>query len=381
MGPLWVPKRILYDPRLPEHPSAWRRAQEIFEKLPDIVPEPFRGVPRADIATVIAWGKETLCLGLRPRGSWVRPFENHEPGSYCPSFVELNYGSQCPFDCQFCYLQGTNRGLRPMVSVFLNWEDMEADIEEEIRRRQGRPVVFNAGELADALAVDHLTGLAPRLARYFAQRPNTFLLLLTKSSNVGGLLQLSPEEHRRHTICLWSVNAEPVVQAVELGTARLHERLEAARAVQQAGYRVRLRIDPIIWFPGWEAAYAALVDTIYQYVRPEMITLGSYRRLNQLSSIIRKRFPDSLLHQAPSHRVAIDGARERYPLHIRLALYRHVLDCIRRHDPDVPVSLCKEDFRCWAVLVQEGFSKAACNCLPHPDWQAALGGMLHASAR
>ena len=163
-----------------------------------------------------------------------------------------------------------------------------------------------------------------------------------------------------------------MVEEVELGKARLHERLKAARAVQQAGYRVRLRIDPMVWFDGWEAEYARLVDTIYQYVQPEMFTLGSFRALNQLRSIIRQRFPDSPLLEAPFVKADLEHARERYPLSYRVRLYLHVLDRIRRYDPRVPVSLCKEDNEAWTVLRDKGFVPAACNCLWHPDWQAGL---------
>lgn len=381
MGSLWRPDRIYYHPRLPEHAAAWERAQNIFAHFPDITPEVFPGVPEGRIGDIIDWGKKTLYLGLRARGQWVRTFTNHEPGSFCPSFVELNFGSQCVFDCAYCFLQQTYRARWPMVSLYLNWEDMEADIQTALAERQGRPTVFNTGELTDPLALDHLTGLAPYLARRFAREPNACVLFLTKSSNVEGLLRLSPDEHRRHTIVAWSLNCQRVADEVEIGTATLPERLRAAQAVQQAGYRVRVRIDPLIWFSDWREQYAGLVDSIYRHVRPEMITLGSYRRLNQLDAIIQQRFPHSLLHDAPARRVAIDGARERYPLDIRLALYRHVLQCIREHDPDVPVSLCKEDLRCWAVLQREGFLKAACNCLPHPDWQAVPGGMRRAAAR
>ena len=98
--------------------------------------------------------------------------------------------------------------------------------------------------------------------------------MLTKSDNVDDILDLP---HNGHTIVCWSLNNEMVSRKFEIGAPSFHRRLESAHKVQQAGYPVRLRLDPIVPFEGFEAAYAQTIKQIFQKVSPERITLGTLR--------------------------------------------------------------------------------------------------------
>ena len=198
-----------------------------------------------------------------------------------------------------------------------------------------------------------------QLVKFFGSVGNDKLLLLTKSARIDELLG---PEHGGNTILAWSLNCERVVREVELGTASLHERLTAARACQEAGYPLRFRFDPLIWVADWEQEYSDMVQRTLQAVQPQRITLGSFRMLNSLRSIIEARFPDSLLLQ---QRLEKDqgGKRWRYPHGIRRQMYEFVIAQIRQHDARVPISICKESPRMWSELKGE-LTPRACNCLP-----------------
>ena len=67
--------------------------------------------------------------------------------------------------------------------------------------------------------------------------------MLTKSDNVDDILDLP---HNGQTIIAWSMNNTMVSQKFEIGAPSFERRLAAARKVQEAGYRVRIRLDPIV---------------------------------------------------------------------------------------------------------------------------------------
>ena len=99
------------------------------------------------------------------------------------------------------------------------------------------PIIFNSGEMADSLSMEHLTRAGQEFIPWFGQSRNGYLYMLTKSDNVDGILNLA---HNGHTIIAWSLNNDAVSRRFEIGAPTFDRRLEAARKVQEAGYRVRL---------------------------------------------------------------------------------------------------------------------------------------------
>jgi spore photoproduct lyase len=83
--------------------------------------------------------------------------------------------------------------------------------------------------------------------------------------------------HNSHTIITWSVNNDKGSRKFEIGAPSFTSRLEAAYKVQQAGYPIRIRLDPIVPFNGWEKAYSQTIRQIFDKVTPERITVGTLR--------------------------------------------------------------------------------------------------------
>jgi spore photoproduct lyase len=141
---------------------------------------------------------------------------------------------------------------------------------------QGAAISFNMGEMLDSLALDHVSLLTSRLVPLFSRFPNGYLMLLTKSSNIDGLLNVKPNGQ---TIVSWSLNTQPMIDLFEVGTANLEERIHAAKRCQEHGYRIRLRIDPGIFYLDWRRDYAGLIHKSLAVLEPENITLGMLRLL------------------------------------------------------------------------------------------------------
>ncbi|OQY13018.1 MAG: hypothetical protein B6I30_03630 [Desulfobacteraceae bacterium 4572_187] len=137
--------------------------------------------------------------------------------------------------------------------------------------------------------------------------------------------------------------------------------MRAAEKVQQAGYEVRLRIDPVIFYSTWEKDYIELVDKIFQFVRPTRITIGEYRPSNGLANHISLRFPDSPL-LCINKSLVREGGKLRYPEDQRVKMFRTIVEEIRKNDPTVNISLCKELPSIWKA-VGLNVKRLSCNCV------------------
>jgi len=297
-------------------------------------------------------------LLLRNRtSSFIERFQH--PIGRCAKFYKLTAYNNCNFWCEYCYLYLTFRNM-PISTHFVNYDKMfreiinfdMSNIPEVLR-------VLNLGELSDPLAVENVTGFAEELIPFIAKETEkTKLLFLTKSDNVNSLLNL---EHGGRSIMSFSVNTVKVYQQLEHRTASPEARLIAARKLQQAGYQVRLRIDPVILYSTWEKDYTELVEKIFAYVKPERITVGEYRPSKGLISHVSARFPKSPLLKINSGLIN-DGIKLRYPVEHRLAMFKLIIDCIKKHDKKLKIALCKEDVKIWKSLGMQ-INGVQCNCL------------------
>ncbi len=301
---------------------------------------------------------ERNVLLLRDRTSpFIEQFQH--PIGRCAKFYKLTTYNNCNFWCEYCYLYLTFRNM-PVSTHFMNYDKMFHEIIKFDRSNiPDKLRVLNLGELCDPLAVEDITGFAEELIPFVAnETQKTKLLFLTKSDSVDSLLNL---EHGRKSIMSFSVNTDTVYHQLEHRTASPEARLFAAGKLQQAGYEVRLRIDPVILYSTWEKDYNELVEKIFAFVRPSRITIGEYRPSKGLASHISSRFPASRLLKITSGLVS-DGTKLRYPEKYRLAMFRTIIDVIRKHDRKVKIALCKEDSKIWKALGIP-LNGLYCNCM------------------
>ena len=301
---------------------------------------------------------ERSILLLRDRISpFIEQFQH--PIGRCAKFYKLTAYNSCNFWCEYCYLYLTFR-TQPVSTHFINYEKMYEEIEKFDRSRIPKSLrVLNLGELGDPLAVDYITGFAKEVIPFMPKHASrTRLLFLTKSDCVDEILGL---DHGGQSIVSFSVNTDKVFEQLEHRTPSPESRLAAAAKVEAAGYEVRLRIDPVIFYSAWEGDYISLVDKIFQFVQPTRITIGEYRPSNGLASHIGSRFPDSPLLRINKHLVR-EGRKLRYPKAQRIKMFETIIEAIRKHRTGVHVALCKEQPQIWKAL---GFDtkRLLCNCL------------------
>ncbi len=265
-------------------------------------------------------------------------------GQVCCNYFVINFASNCPMDCSYCYLQeylADNSALK----VFSNVGDLIDEAEATLKKHRGVFFRIGTGEITDSLALEPYTGMVRQILPFFAEQPNVLLELKTKSDCVDNLLRLDP---KGRVVVGWSMNPQRVIDEEEHATASLTERLNAARRVQAAGYRLGFHFDPMIEYSGWEADYRAMLEETFATIDwrgLSWVSLGVLRDTPGLKRTMRERFPRSRLRTG--EQVLCPDGKLRYYQPLRIQMYRQMVSWIRRAAPTVKVYLCMESREVW----------------------------------
>ena len=310
-------------------------------------------------------GKQHLLL-CRNRGRFFKPCPATRVYRCC-DYQVLNTGMNCPMDCTYCILQAYLNN--PWLSLFVNTDDLFRELTEAFRREPERFWRIGTGEFTDSMALDRLTGLSRLLVTFMRTQANAVLELKSKAVVLDHLKDL---DHGGRTIMAWSMNSATIMRQHEHKTAPLADRLAAAAQCAAWGYPLAFHFDPLIFYPGWEEEYRQTIRAIYHAVpadRIAWISLGAFRFLPQLKTIIATRFP----HARFAHEEFITGLDNkcRYFRSQRTAMYRALVEELRHHaHPATCLYLCMESETIW----QEVFGFV-------PEEHGGLGTMLDAAAR
>ena len=201
----------------------------------------------------------------------VKLFHKTPEDIVCGKFWELRWAFGCPLDCSYCYLRGTMRGR--MQPSFVKPEYVIAALDQAFQRIK-TPSLFNSGELSDSLMNP---ALMSKIADRFEEQDKHKLVTLSKfgPKAVGFLL----EKPRKQVICAWSLNPPEVAKRWERAAASPDRRIDAASLVAEAGYDIRIRIDPIFPIEDWKTHYGDLLYAIFSAFEPTRIILGTPRGL------------------------------------------------------------------------------------------------------
>ena len=286
-------------------------------------------------------GQNTLLLATN-RGRLFEPC----PGTkhyLCCMYKILNFASNCHLNCTYCILQAYLNN--PFMVLYTNTDDMFKELDETFDQSLSSMFRVGTGEYTDSLILDHFTSFTRLIVPYFADKPNCFLELKTKTDSIENLEGLA---HRGRTIVSWSLNAESVVGSEEKEACTLASRFRAASQCQQWGYKVGFHFDPLIYYPGWEKGYRKVIEEIFEKIDPASlvwISLGCFRFMPKLKPIIARRYPESRILYQEFVR-GLDG-KMRYFQPIRIEMYSKVAAWIREVSPETFIYLCMENQEVW----------------------------------
>lgn len=291
-------------------------------------------------------------------GSIIKRFEHtpypvKESDVICPHFMELKWGYGCPFNCAWCFLKGTLRMLPEKTAPKTKARKkvlrhlLSALIQSDL------PELFNTGELCDSLMDERNSDpFSKWILDIFQKQSKHKVLFLTKSGHVKNLLV--SEEHSQ-AIVSFSLNAEKVSRKWEKAPS-VKKRINAAAELFDAGWEVRIRIDPMVPIKDWKQAYSNLVNLIFDNFTPSRITLGTLRGLQ---STLNNLTDDSWTKYLGGKS---SGWGKKTEDELREDMYRHLLNIL---EPSIcldKIGLCKETvsmFKCLGI----NFQTQVCNCM------------------
>jgi len=331
----------------------------------------------------------------------------------CPGFWRARFIAECPHQCRFCYLPGTYRygfpdplgadDVKPFLEAMRRWMQStsceycrgtgtvtETGTEQDHRGelvpipvparcpvcRGTGGALFTNGELSDSFAPWRCFDISMRLIEVFREQtapPFQTLLLVTKGTGRPGevlpeeLLEIEPHDNvvLSASLAQYTLLHDPIEWhiAPSWGTP------DQFAALRQRGWRIRLRVDPIIQRQ-WLGEHSDEFVDLVQAARPERMTLGtlrftesSYRRMAAgepvmaaLAACVEREDPEA------------GGHPWRVPFAEREAIYRAILAVVksdragRPWDPPMEAGLCKETAAMWGKLLGGVPAVPACNC-------------------
>jgi spore photoproduct lyase len=249
-----------------------------------------------------------------------------------------------------------------MGLIYANWRQMIDEVERWLDCETPRMMIV--GELQDGLAFDSayaaVTGrpLTHHLIDLFSAQKRHRLIFLTKSTLIKHALKKEPTSQ---VVFSWSVNAEYPARRWELGTPPPGRRFAAAAKMQEAGWPIRFRLDPMIPYEAgnehWKSGYKTAIDRI-NALAPEMVTIGALRASTMgLATAAKKNQRPTDLFAYLSEKDP-SGFKHRLPFEDQVALYRFAIDNLDRSK--IIPALCKEDVTVWQAV---GLKFYGCHCL------------------
>ena len=200
----------------------------------------------------------------------------------------------CLYDCRYCFLQGMYRSAHYVL--FVNYEDFYSDIDMTLENANGEPCWFFSGYDCDSLALEPVTAFAEQFLPFFASRPQALIELRTKSTQVRSLLNQEPLPN---AVVAFSFTPEEIYKSLEHKVPDIERRIDSMRLLQQAGWSLGLRFDPLIYQPGYREQYRKLFQQVFSQLdttRLHSVSLGTFRLPRSYFRNILQLYPDEPLY-------------------------------------------------------------------------------------
>lgn len=197
----------------------------------------------------------------------------------------------CVYDCRYCFLQGMYRSAHHVL--FTNYEDFADQIEAT--SRESRQPVFYSGYDCDSLALEPVSRFIAFFTEWLAGRPGLTIEVRTKSTQVRDLLKREPLQN-----CVIAMSFMPQGghERWERRVPSIQKRIEVLRRLQQQGWPVALRFEPVIYSPEFRREYDDLFTAVFGRLNAAAIhsvSLGLFRMPKHYLAEITRLYPDEPL--------------------------------------------------------------------------------------
>jgi len=180
------------------------------------------------------------------------------PSGRSTDFISPSFINECAFNCSYCYVKRHNA---EFITIAKNHGDILTAINnhawftevDKPNQTHEEYITYDIGCNSDiALHAKQLEW--ERIFDFFILHPRAMASFATKYVNED-LLKFNPQGKVR---IRFSLMPEALRQKLEPNTTPIHERLNAVRRFQDAGYDVHLNFSPVIVCNGWLLEYKEL---------------------------------------------------------------------------------------------------------------------------
>jgi spore photoproduct lyase len=183
--------------------------------------------------------------------------------------------------------------------LFVNYEDYQQQISEICAASPDEDIHFFSGYDCDSLALEPVTDFAKHFLPFFATQPNAWLELRTKSTQVRSLLNQPPVPR---CVVAFSLSPDEIASKVEAKAPPVSRRLDALCKLQEQGWLIGLRFDPLIYQSDYQQQYQKLFADVFARIKLEQlhsVSLGVFRLPENFFKKIHKLYPEEKLFASP----------------------------------------------------------------------------------
>ena len=260
------------------------------------------------------------------------------PNTRCCNLLTLDAVQSCGFDCSYCSIQS-----------FYNQNKVtfDANFAQKLKNLKLDPnetYHIGTGQSSDSLMWGNKEGILDALFDFARSNPNVILEFKTKSNNISYFLE---NDVPSNIICTWSLNTPVIIENEEHLTAKLDQRIDAARKVADKGVLVGFHFHPIVQYENYLDDYKKVYETLintFDVSEVVLISLGTLTFIKPVIQKLRGRDFKSKILQMPFEDA---NGKASYPLDIKKEMFKSAYDCFKPWHKDVYFYLCMEDHSLW----------------------------------
>jgi len=235
-----------------------------------------------------------LILASKHKGFVLPTPENYGIGA--EENYYFSHMMNCLYDCRYCFLQGMYQSAHYVL--FVNYEDFAKEIVDKIQT-SNKEVHFFSGYDCDSLALEPVTRFLDYFLPVFRDNSNALLEIRTKSTQIRSLLNTEPFDN---CVLAWSFTPAEIANALEHKTPSIDRRIDAIRKLQEKGWRIGLRFDPLIYSSEYQTQYQRLFADTLSVCDADLlhsVSLGSFRLPKGFFKILKRMYPHEKLFASP----------------------------------------------------------------------------------
>ena len=172
----------------------------------------------------------------------------------------FSYMLNCMFDCKYCFLQGLYTSANYVI--FVNYEDFLEEIKKLSLKNSKKNITLFSGYDCDSLAFEPVTQFMKYLMNKVNKFNNIELEIRTKSSYT----QIFSSKPINNVIIAYSFTPDRFSRKYEIGVPNVEKRIKSLANLSSMGWKVGIRLDPIICYEGWEEDYCELTKNIFKKI-------------------------------------------------------------------------------------------------------------------